>query len=221
MSSSTTSRARLSYLVVGNMHSPRAKIVRVVTAEGTKDLAVSATAKSRELVDTILSLSPVRVEAYEDDPPTRLVRAADYAPEPEEEEEEEEQPTLAGAGSEKLLVLFAQLLAAAYKDANTAYRESAAMTGAAFKRLTQIAEHHANRAAAAERAATATYNTLLKQSQAMIGLQAKIAGAVDDEDGPSSGSVEKMLLSLVQQRLTKTNGVVANGAPPIAKEPVE
>lgn len=186
-------RARIGYLCLGNSRSPRARVVRVTSADGsTKDVAIAPSARARELVDTILSLSPTRLEAYEDDPPKRLVRAFDLPP--EEEEQDDELGTHDADLMRRIETIFdrhlshfADLIAAAYKDAN-------AQMGLAFKRVVQIAEYNASRASAAERTADNLQSALAKQTQALIRSQLAAAAAGDED---AKGGLEGLLMQMI------------------------
>src|SRR5271157_4534057 len=138
-------RGRLSYTIGGNAHAKRAKVVRCYTAEGPKDLLVPPAGSLKPIMDSVEVLAPSRIEAYEDDPPSRLLRALDCveeaAAEPTSADFDEPAQTRV-TREERLLSHFATLLAKAYSDSHTA-----------FKQLVRIAEHHANRAAIFERQA--------------------------------------------------------------------
>ena len=196
-------RARLVYVINGNQHAPRAKLVRVYTHEGPKDLVVGAQ-KISALVETIIACGPSRLEAYEDDKGTRMLRAVDFQQLDGEGDAAavEEQQQLAVSREERLLSHFASLLAKAYEDSHTA-----------FKQLVRIAEHHASRASAAERSVATLHAATIKQTQAMLRMQAKQM----EDAGDESGGVDKLLTVFQQakemgaaERTAHTNGV--NGA---------
>ena len=194
-------RGRLAYLVGGNAHAPRAKVVRVYTAEGPKDLVVGAQ-KISALLDTIIACGPSRIEAYEDDPPTRLLRAADVQADTGEAAEPEELEQTSVSREERLLSHFATLLSKAYADSHTA-----------FKQLVRIAEHHATRAAAAERSVSLLHQTVIKQTQAMLREQAKRLGE-DSGDGEIGELFKAFNQAKAMGEAAQHMNGAANGAPP-------
>jgi hypothetical protein len=202
-------RGKLSYTIAGNAHAKRARVVRCYTAEGPKDLVVPAAGSVKPIMESIDVLGPSRIEAYEDDPPTRMLRALDLV---EEEAEtaavEFEEPTQTRVTrEERLLSHFATLLAKAYADSHTA-----------FKQLVRIAEHHANRAAIFERQAAQAHAAMIKQSQQILRSQAAQLGAEDDD--AESGGIGALIKSFMSAHANGAAAPHANGAAPKApKEP--
>ena len=204
----TKGRARLTFVIGGNAEVPRAVLARCYTAEGPKDVLIPKTGPLKESLDTIEALVPVRVEAYADDPPTRLLRACDFEPAGPADEGDhlEEVEQRAVTREERLMMLFANLLSKAYQDSHTAFRQ-----------LVRIAEHHATRANTWERQATQLHNQLLRQSQAMLRAQmAAAAEQAEQGDGSAlSRLVETFMSSKEAGEAARTH---ANGAAPEAAE---
>lgn len=200
----TRARHRLAFVVGGNAAAPRAVLVRCYTGEGPKDVTVPKAGELKATLDTIETLEPARVEAYADDPPTRLLRACDFetAAPADEGDHLEEIEQRAVTREERLLMRFADLLAKAYADSHTAFRQ-----------LVRIAEHHSARASAYERTATQLHNALLKQSQAMLRQQMQAAAQAAEDD--ESGGLNAIVQSFMQAKQAgEAAHAHANGAAP-------
>jgi hypothetical protein len=173
-------RRRLSALLSGSIHRPRARIVVCGLIDGTtRAVAVPATGPLRQVFDTIESLRPSWLETYAEDPPNQLLHREELARQPATEltptgnvatTAASPSPTIVATSSPATAAIaesqrfshIADLIAQGYDQGHV---HANASHGDVIRQLVQLAEHQAMRAERAERTADRWHAAMLQQSQ--------------------------------------------------------